>query len=78
MAKSYGNDGRLKYRVSAGWMDNGAHWNSAGYRELANVEDLTWTNIVNKPETANGKITLYAYGTKPTINIPLSIVIMDK
>ena len=33
---------------------------------------------IAKITQANGKITLYAYGTKPTINIPLSIVIMDK
>ena len=54
LSKSYGFDGRLKYRVSAGWSDDGAHWAAAGYRELANIEDLTWTNIENKPTTIAG------------------------
>ena len=54
LSKSYGSDGRLKYRVSKGWSDNGAHWAAAGYRELANIEDLTWTNIKSKPTTIAG------------------------
>ena len=54
LSKSYGFDGRLKYRVSAGWSDDGANWAAAGYRELANIEDLTWTNIENKPTTIAG------------------------
>ena len=54
LSKSYGSDGRLKYRVSEGWSDNGAHWAAAGYRELANIEDLTWTNIESKPTTIAG------------------------
>ena len=52
LTKAYGGDTRLKYRVSTGWEDVGANWSTAGYRELANVEDLTWTNIGSKPETA--------------------------
>lgn len=54
LSKSYGSDGRLKYRVSEGWSDNGAHWSAAGYRELANIEDLTWANIESKPTTIAG------------------------
>lgn len=54
LSKSYGIDGRLKYRVSAGWSDDGANWAAAGYRELANIEDLTWTNIKSKPTTIAG------------------------
>lgn len=54
LSKSYGGDGRLKYRVSEGWSDNGAHWAASGYRELANIEDLTWTNIESKPTTIAG------------------------
>lgn len=32
---------------------------------------------IAKITQANGSITLYAYGTKPTVDIPLSIVIME-
>lgn len=66
LTKSYGGDGRLKYRVSSGWGDNGAHWSTAGYRELANVEDLTWANIKSKPETATRWPSWSEITSKPT------------
>ena len=69
LSKRYGSDGRLKYRVSEGWSDNGAHWAAAGYRELANIEDLTWTNIESKPTTIAGYGIADAYTKTETNNM---------
>lgn len=66
LTKSYGGDGRLKYRISSGWSDNGAHWSTVGYKELANVEDLTWANIKSKPETATRWPSWSEITSKPT------------
>ena len=66
LTKSYGGDTRLKYRVSAGWGDAGANWSTAGYRELANVEDLTWANIGSKPTTATRWPSWSEVTDKPT------------
>ena len=66
LTKSYGGDTRLKYRVSTGWEDVGANWSTAGYRELANVEDLTWANIKSKPETATRWPSWSEITSKPT------------
>ena len=66
LTKAYGDDTRLKYRVSTGWEDVGANWSTGGYRELANVEDLTWANIGSKPETATRWPSWSEITSKPT------------